>query len=79
MDIPNRSWHNWMLPSDQIKRFGRTISSTGDFVAGMNGDYSAQNVSILGAYNNAANTVGFYFASNVTGLYRINWLVVMAR
>lgn len=77
--IPSRSWHDWLSTSEQVKRFGRAINRSSDFVETMNGDIAAQNTSIVGTYINHANTVGFSLASGVTGNFRVNWLVVMAR
>lgn len=79
VDIPNRLWHDWLPVSEQVKRFGRKIDVGRDYVGAMNGDLRAQNVTLIGTWVNGAGAVGFTLAGNVSGLFRVNYLVVLGR
>lgn len=79
VNIPNRSWHDWLSVSEQVKRFGRGIRADRDYVGVMNGDMRAQNVTIIGTWINGSDTVGFSLAANTNGLLRVNYLVVLGR
>ena len=79
VNIPNRSWHDWLSASEQVKRFGRNINAGRDYVGAMNGDLYAQNVAIIGTWVNRSGTVGFSLAANTNGLLRVNYLVVLGR
>ena len=79
VNIPNRSWHDWLSVSEQVKRFGRGIRADRDYVGVMNGDIRAQNVSIIGTWINGSDTVGFSLSSNTNGSLRVNYLVVLGR
>ena len=79
VNIPNRSWHDWLSVSEQVKRFGRNIDADRDYVGAMNGDLRVQNVTVIGTWVNGAGTVGFSLAANTNGLLRVNYLVVLGR
>lgn len=79
VNIPNRSWHDWLSVSEQVKRFGRNINIGRDYVGVMNGDLRAQNVTVIGTWVNGSGTVGFSLAANTNGLLRVNYLVVLGR
>lgn len=79
INIPNRSWYDWLSVSEQVKRFGRGINVGRDYVGAMNGDLYAENVAIIGTWVNGSGTVGFSLAANVNGLMRVNYLVVLGR
>lgn len=79
VNIPNQAWHDWLSPSEQVKRFGRNINVDRDYVGAMNGDLYMQNVAIIGTWVNWSGTVGFSLAANTSGLLRVNYLVVLGR
>lgn len=79
VNIPNLSWHDWLPASEQVKKFGRNINAGRDYVGVMNGDFRAQNVTIIGTWIDGSGTVGFSLAANTNGLLRVNYLVVLGR
>ena len=75
VNIPNQAWYDWLSASEQVKRFGRTVN----YASCINGDLGAQNVSIIGTGINGSGTISLTFNRPAPGLFRINWLVVIAR